>query len=158
MTEFRGRFLLNKPFTDEQAAYLTRFAETRRMKRNIKIASKFPDPLRDAVNLPIGTEAEFFVGGEGDFGDKIDESVLDHNYPPLTQPGLWCQWVPSATMDGIEWDGGEKFYNYVEWIRYIIKNFLIPWGLVLNGSVKWRGEDFDDTGTIVVENNKVSVP
>ena len=101
-------------------------------------------------------EAEYFVGGVGDFGQDDDPSVIDHNDPPKNQPGLWCQWVPSADGGGIEWNGGEKFYYYVEWLNYIIKNFLIPWGLVLNGTVKWRGEDFDDAGKILVKDNVVS--
>ena len=90
------------------------------------------------------------------FGQDDDPSVIDHNDPPKNQPGLWCQWVPSADGEGIEWNGGEKFYYYVEWLNYIIKNFLIPWGLVLNGTVKWRGEDFNDAGKIIVKDNVVS--
>ena len=155
-TEFQGTFSLNKTLTEDQVVYLTKFSETRRMKRDAKIAATLPDPLRNAVGLPIGNEAEYFVGGVGDFGQDDDLSVIDHNDPPKNQPGLWCQWVPSADGEGIEWNGGEKFYYYVEWLNYIIKNFLIPWGLVLNGTVKWRGEDFDDTGKIIVKDNMVS--
>jgi hypothetical protein len=155
-TEFQGTFSLNKTLTEAQVAYLTKFSETRRMKRNAKFAATLPDPFRNAVGLPIGNEAEYFVGGVGDFGQDDDLSVIDHNDPPKNQPGLWCQWVPSADGEGIEWNGGEKFYYYVEWLNYIIKNFLIPWGLVLNGTVKWRGEDFDDTGKIIVKDNMVS--
>ena len=155
-TEFQGTFSLNKTLTEDQVVYLTKFSETRRMKRDAKIAATLPDPLRNAVGLPIGNEAEYFVGGVGDFGQDDDLSVIDHNDPPKNQPGLWCQWVPSADGEGIEWNGGEKFYYYVEWLNYIIKNFLIPWGLVLNGTVKWRGEDFDDAGKIIVKDNVVS--
>ena len=155
-TEFQGTFSLNKTLTEDQVVYLTKFSETRRMKRDAKVAATLPDPLRNAVGLPIGNEAEYFVGGVGDFGQDDDLSVIDHNDPPKNQPGLWCQWVPSADGEGIEWNGGEKFYYYVEWLNYIIKNFLIPWGLVLNGTVKWRGEDFDDAGKIIVKDNVVS--
>ena len=155
-TEFQGTFSLNKTLTEDQVVYLTKFSETRRMKRDAKIAATLPDPLRNAVGLPIGNEAEYFVGGVGDFGQDDDLSVIDHNDPPKNQPGLWCQWVPSADGGGIEWNGGEKFYYYVEWLNYIIKNFLIPWGLVLNGTVKWRGEDFNDAGKIIVKDNVVS--
>ena len=155
-TEFQGTFSLNKALTEDQVTYLTKFSETRRMKRNAKFAATLPDPFRNAVGLPIGNEAEYFVGGVGDFGQDDDLSVIDHNDPPKNQPGLWCQWVPSADGEGIEWNGGEKFYYYVEWLNYIIKNFLIPWGLVLNGTVKWRGEDFDDAGKIIVKDNVVS--
>jgi hypothetical protein len=41
-------------------------------------------------------------------------------------PGFWCDWVPTPDMQGIEWNGNEKFYDYVEWLELIIKKFLIP--------------------------------
>jgi hypothetical protein len=44
-----------------------------------------------------------------------DLSIIDHNYPPENQPGLWCQWIPNEDGTAICWDGGEKFYNSIEW-------------------------------------------
>ena len=82
--------------------------------------------------------------------------MVDHNVPPTGQPGLWCQWVPSSDNQGLEWDGGEKFYSYTEWLKYLVKQFLAPWGYVLSGSVAWDGEDHSDRGTLVVRNNVVS--
>lgn len=80
----------------------------------------------------------------------------------LCQPGLWCQWevkrdwkMPSNTC--LFWDGGEKFYNYVEWLNYLIKHFFSKWGIVFNGSIEWQGEDSSDKGIIVVEDNVVKI-
>jgi hypothetical protein len=56
---------------------------------------------------------------------------------------------------GIEWDGGEKFYNYTEWLVYLINKILKPNGYVLNGVVQWQGEEVGDVGEIFVEDNKV---
>jgi hypothetical protein len=69
----------------------------------------------------------------------------------------YCQWVPSCGGKCLEWDGGEKFYRYVEWLRYIISGFLIPWGIVLSGGVEWQGEESCDRGKIVVADNVVKV-
>jgi hypothetical protein len=125
------------------------------MKRNAEIAEKFPDPVREAVNLPIGIEGEFFVGITKNSGQVLDKSVVDYNKQPSTQPSLWCSWI--AHEDGsIEWDGGETFYNYVDWIKYLIQHFIAPWGFTLNGKVKWHGEDPSDSGVIVVNNNIVT--
>lgn len=156
-TEFRGSFSLNKTLAENHFAYLNKFAITRRMKRNPEIASGYLDPVREAVNLPIGNYAEYFTGPSGFRGQDRDESIIEYNSPPPSQPGLWCQWVPSDTGDSIEWDGGEKFYEYVPWIEYLITNFLKPWGYVLNGTVAWRGEEWEDTGKIVIVDNKISV-
>lgn len=70
-------------------------------------------------------------------------------------PGIWCQWVPTEDGAGIEWDEGEKFYEYTDWLEYIVEHFLKPWGYVLNGKVDWEGEARDDVGTIYVKDNKI---
>jgi hypothetical protein len=139
----------------EHAAYLLHFSETRRMRRNPQIAQALPDPVRAAVGLPIGPEGAYFVGGEGYSGQAHDDSVLDYNKPPRGQPGLWCQWIPNEDGTAIVWDDGEKFYCYVEWLEYLIEHFLRPWGYLLNGEIKWQGEDEADQGKIVVTDNGV---
>lgn len=151
-TEFSGSFRLDKPLTEEHAHYLTAFAETRRMKRFAAVAG-IADPVREAVGLPIGPEGAYFVADSAWSSDG--RCVKDHNCPPRGQPGLWCKWVPTADRQGIEWNGMEKFYDYIEWIRYLIEHFLRPWGYTVNGSVCWQGEEVGDAGTIEVVDNFV---
>lgn len=156
-TDFAGEFRLNKALKAEHKQYLEQFCNTRRMARKPKVAEKFPDAIRVAAGLPIGVDGEFYVAG-GEFkGQEHDASIVDYNRPPKTQPSLWCQWIPNGDGTAIEWDGGEKFYDYIEWIEYIIENFLKPWGYKLNGDVKWYGEDSLDLGIISITNNKVKV-
>lgn len=74
-------------------------------------------------------------------------------------PGLYCQWAlqyENLQPVGLAWDGGEKFYDYVEWLEYIIE-LLDDEDVLLEGIVRWRGEDFDDIGFISVVDNKVTV-
>jgi hypothetical protein len=156
-TEFDGHFNLDRPLELNHANYLQRFSETRRMKRNPKELQFINDPIRERVGLPFGVEGEYFVGGGGFAGQDHDDSILEYNSPPSTQPGLWCQWIPTDDLRGIQWDENEKFYDYVEWLQYIVKNFLIPWGYTLNGEVEWSGEEREDIGKIVVVNNDITV-
>jgi hypothetical protein len=44
----------------------------------------------------------------------------------------------------------------VEWLDYLIENFLEPWGIKVNGEVEWQGEERDDRGLIVVKDNEVT--
>jgi hypothetical protein len=155
-TEFTGQFTLAVALTEAQAEYLTAFNQTRRMKRDPQRID-MPDPVREAVGLPLGLEGDYFVGSTADYGQNRTPDVVDGNRPPQGQPGLWCQWTPTDDRTGIEWDGGEKFYNYVEWINYIIGHFLRPWGHSLSGEVTWSGEDASDMGKIRIENNVVKV-
>lgn len=71
-------------------------------------------------------------------------------------PRGYCQWVPTEDGTGIEWDGNEKFYNYIEWLADIIKHFIVPEGRVMSGEVWWSGEDTKDVGIIIVTDNVIS--
>ncbi|MGD9728451.1 MAG: hypothetical protein AB7L09_02675 [Nitrospira sp.] len=127
------------------------------MKRDPALTIQRPDPLREAVGLPVGQEGEFFVGEAGFRGQERGDDVVDGNRAPYTQPGLWCQWEPSGDGERLAWDGGEKFYKYEAWLAYIIDNFLSPWGYSLKGKVSWQGESDGDVGFICVYNNQIYV-
>ena len=142
-TDFSGRFELDKPLAPKMKKFLTMFNETRRMKRNVDEA--------------FGIDGEFFVFGTGSFGQDNDSTIVDFNQQPSTQPSLWCQWTPSEDGTAIEWDGGEKFYAYSEWLFYLINKILAPNGYTLNGTVIWQGEETGDVGKIHVVNNVVTV-
>lgn len=153
-TDFFGSFDISPAIKPEHEEYINKFATTRRMIRNAAVAETLKDDVRKRAGLPVGNEGAFFVGGEGFMGQDRDKSVVDGNNPPRGQPGLWCQWV---VEDGeLRWDGGEKFYEYVEWLKYLVTNFFKPWGYTLNGTVEWQGEDRNDRGLIIVKDNVVT--
>ncbi len=154
-TDFSGEFTLNKPLTAEQAAYINKFSGTRRMKRDAKRCECMLDATREAVGLPVGIEGAYFTGGTGMAGQDRDKSILDYNCKPHGQPGLWCQWTVSEDNLTVQWDRGEKFYYYTEWLEYLIEHFFKRWGYTLNGEVSWFGEDDSDRGTIYVKDNMV---
>ena len=155
-TTFDGKFVLNKRLLDSETLYLLDFSRTRRMQRNPEILQDVPDAARTAVGLPVGEEGCYFVNEKWDEDSEL--SIVDYNHPPKTQPGLWCQWIPTTDGGGIEWNGMEKFYDYVEWLQYLVNNFIEPWGYVLRGEVNWQGEREEDVGMILVENNVIIFP
>lgn len=141
-TDFSGEFNINKPLGDKIKQFLKLFNETRRMGREEGDA--------------FGVEGEFYVFGEGSFGQAKDGRIIDYNKPPSTQPALWCGWTPNEDGTAIVWDESEKFYCYVEWLVYLINKILAPNGYVLNGVVQWQGEENGDVGEIFVNNNVVT--
>ncbi len=141
-TTFKGTLELNKQLTSEDYNFLVNLNKSRRMK--LKVAAKY------------GVEGEFYVNDDLSMWGKSDK-VIDNNTPPSTQPGLWCQWVPTNDRFGIEWDSGEKAYNMEDWIFYIINRYLAPRGYVLNGKVEAYGEDPGDVWAIRVEDNVVRI-
>jgi len=157
-TKFEGSFTITPTLTKEHQDYLIGFSKTRRMKRIVTKVKKLPDPIRIAAGLPIGEEGGYFIGEGDDQSKKImdDDSIKDLNKPPKDQPGLWCQWIPFNNFS-LEWDRGEKFYNYTLWLEYIIKHFLKRWGYNLNGEVIWYGENSEDIGKIIIKENKILI-
>ncbi len=71
-------------------------------------------------------------------------------------PGYWCDWTSTDDGTAIKWNESEKFYDYEEWIKYLITNVLNPWGIKLNGEVTWDGEDSGDHGKICISNSIVT--
>ena len=142
-TDFAGRFQLDKPLAPKVKKFLTMLNETRRMKRNVDEA--------------FGIDGEFFVFGTGEYGQGNDDNIVSFNNEPSTQPSLWCQWIPTEDGTGIEWDCGEKFYSYNDWLFYLIHKILAPNGYTLNGVVKWQGEEVGDVGKIVVIDNVITI-
>lgn len=156
-TDFYGTMSFNKSISEELKNYINKFNETRRMKRDInKIKEIFPNWKEHCFRGNLGADGEYFVGGKGFAGQDEDNSIMNYNRAPGTQPGLWCQWIINDNGE-LEWDGGEKFYDYVEWLKYLIDNFFAPSGYILNGSIEFQGEDYDDFGTINVNDNVVNV-
>jgi len=169
-TDFYGSFQLNKPLDPLHKEYLALFSDTRRMQRDFnKLSVMKADgrgnkrcfELLEKLHLGLGVHGDLYCGtgmcGQdgGGLSKGNDDSVTEYNAPPGSQPGLWCQWVPNDSGAEIEWNGGEKFYDYVPWIKYLITNFLAPWGYKLNGIVEWQGEDREDTGVIQIVDNAV---
>lgn len=114
-----------------------------------------PHPTDKTAMGIYGVNGEYFAIDDGNFGQNDETGVKDHNSSGESMPGLWCQWVPGGDDKEIEWDGGEKFYNYVAWMKWLIEHFFSKWKIKVNGTVNWYGEDRDDTGRIVITKNVV---
>lgn len=138
-TEFEGEFYLDKELDQELFIFLNNFAGNRRMKRNT-------DPK-------YGIEGEFFI--QDYMESKNDTSIIDRNHPPRTQPSLYCYWKPLKNKKGLCAIEADNFYNYTEWLIYLINTFLQPNGYSLNGEVYYYGETREDFGLIKVTNNIV---
>jgi hypothetical protein len=153
-TDFHGQITVDPPLNEAERGYLNKFAGTRRMDR---------------------TKGPYFVDGTGDCGQGRDADINNYNRPPAGQPSLWCQWVPTEDGTAIAWDGGEKFYEADEWMRYLIDHFLKPgaWAKnaasgpkangasifgdhVCNGTIEAHGEDPNDHWLLVVKDNVVT--
>lgn len=144
----------------------------------------YPDLESNDPAKIYGLDGEYFAKDDGRMGQSNDASIIDYNSPAgqigydsnidfntrwdenrrrlkegICQPGLWCQWiiVNEGSDQYLEWDEGEKFYYYVEWLKYLDKHFFKPWGVELEGEIMWQGEETGDVGKIVAKNGKIEV-
>lgn len=175
-TVFSGHLSFQEQPSKELVDYVNRFRSTRRMRRNPDIIKQIdPNWEKHCFQGNLGPEGAYYTQPDvfpvefvknvanstspqiRDFAGQIDDiSVVQYNFPPQGQPGLWCRWCICPNADGeqcLAWDGSEKFYNYDLWLKYLIQHFFIPTGHVLNGQIVWQGEDKDDYGIIHVTNN-----
>jgi hypothetical protein len=159
-TEFEGSVEIVPPLNGHEIAYLRKFAETRRMLRDL---------------------GPYFVDGSGLRGQGDDVDIRDHNANPPEQAGLWCNWEPAEDGTAIEWNGAEKFYNAEDWMTYLISTFLEPGATVqgemaspvpgrhyppafehftfdhaVNGTIDAQGDDPDDRWRLIVTDNIVT--
>lgn len=150
-TVFEGAIYLNHALDESLYAFLKKLNETRRMKRDPQVLKQM------GYSGDYGVEGEFFVEGGGLYGQAHDESILNFNEPPCTQPSLWCQWIPTEDRTAIVWDEGEKFYGAAEWMYYLIETILKPKGYVASGEIFAQGEDPNDRWILSVEENEVCI-
>ena len=93
---------------------------------------------------------------DDDTFDALEE-LVDSRHDYASMPSIWCQWVVGDDRQSIKWDGGEKFYGYIGWIKYINWRFLLPKKIKLNGTVAFQGERPKDGGRIVATNGLIEV-
>lgn len=93
-------------------------------------------------------------------------------------PNDHCRWEVSSDGARIAWDGGEKFYDATEWLRYLIDHYIAGTARVVtpadqltldmvaepffrtqrtvSGVIHASGDDASDVWRIVVRNNVVT--
>jgi len=155
-TDFEGNINIDKPLDDKLKNILNGLNKTRRMKRDVNILAKNLNISVKECKKLYGEYGEFYFNHDSNFGQTHTDDIINYNQPPSGQPNLWCGWLYNEEENTIEWDGSEKFYDYIEWITYI-RDLLSKEGYTLNGGVDWFGEERDDKGTITLKNNKILI-
>lgn len=184
-TNFEGSLIFDKQLTETQKEYINNFCSTRHYKRDTKklmekFKGQFGFPFENLEGKTAediyGIEGEYFVNGEqygggcdintnecpGQISDKKMDYFKQHQLNSKLiddikcVPGLWCDWEVSKDGTELEWNGAEKFYYYIEWLKYLIDRFFNKWDVKLNGRIEWSGEETSDTGLIKVKDSVVT--
>lgn len=103
-TDFVGYVSVEPALNLGECEYLTAFTKSRRWFR--------PEGPYVALDNPFVAETY----------DDLDR----FNRPWPGEPSLWCMWTPCLDGTQLSFDGIEKAYQPVEWMRYLITHFLKP--------------------------------
>jgi hypothetical protein len=158
-TTFEGEFIISPPLDKNQVAYVQAFNRQRHMRRDLRALRKLPNPVRTNVGLPLGDEGVFWID------DPDSHGIRGQNFkelpgldppergpkgidPRIQMPGIWCQWTCSDDGTRLYWDDGEKFYEYIAWLDWMIRQLFKRWRRELIGEVNWWGEEPSDFGII----------
>lgn len=109
----------------------------------------------------MGYTTEF--DGEFKLNKPLDDDTfyaledLDGSFSHGELPDSYCQWKVGTDWQSLKWDGGEKFYYYIEWIRAINRRYLLPKKYLISGEVLFQGESLKDCGRIIATDGKIEV-
>ena len=146
-TDFNGELKIEPVLKPEDKLFLERFSNSRHMKRDV------------VKTIELFGQGNYGVEGEWFLDDKMNPDhtpdIVNYNCPPSTQPGLWCDFCPNEEGTALVWNGNEKTYDGLEWITYLVTNYLAPRGYVVNGRLDAFGEERGDVWAIVVKDNVV---
>ena len=127
---------------------------TRRMARDIGKLAELNNISPVMAERLYGKEGELYYEDFPNSDQTRDPSIIDYNRPPGNQPSLWNNWILDPETSTLSWEPHDKFYNYREWLTYIIDDILAPDGYKVNGYIKWVGDEHPlDRGYTCVNNN-----
>lgn len=52
-------------------------------------------------------------------------------------------------------DNGIDSDGMIQCLKNALNSFFIPYGYTISGTIEWQGDCWDDTGTVILKDNKV---
>lgn len=178
MISYEGYFKINPKLNDYDKYYLLNFNKTIHLKRNV---SYLRDTYkgRNGYNGIYGIYGEFFVNFVVDingkdldnetFSDfiKHNDSIIDHEKSPPTQPNKYCPWVPNSNGDKLFFKPLDKIIitnknenkEYIEsfqWMNWIVNN-IIKNKYKVNGYFEIINKKENYHKTLKINNNKFTL-
>ena len=157
-TDFNGMIKISPNLKELDKEFLDKFFQIRHMKRDM---TKLKDISENLIK-EYGKDGCFYLKDYNNFNEMYDDKTIININDYGDMPSLYCnlEIIEENGETFIQWNGSEKSYGINEengWFTWLIDNFFKPNGYVLNGEMTWQGEEDDDTGTIKIKNNVVSL-
>ncbi|HEY3286381.1 MAG TPA: hypothetical protein VGJ96_04575 [Gemmatimonadaceae bacterium] len=90
----------------------------------------------------------------GRLSDDWSKSAV---FADRSRPVAACHWEPTPDGASLVWNEVQNFRDYDVWLRYLVEQFFAPHGHVLDGEMRFSGEDDADEGVISITRSRVMV-
>lgn len=154
---FRGVFTLNPAPTPARAEFLRAFLAVQHGYWPVEYVSKQSDPLREAVILPLGEDAAFFVGhhsndlrGRHPFVDSCHAFQVG----PGGQPHCgMCPWHLSQDATQLKPDNKGTTMMPMKWLGWLTQHLFQPWQIDITGKVLLDDPCTGQEGAVIAVSN-----
>lgn len=148
-TEFYGGYKFSDNTPLYIIDYLKKYFRTCHIVRDVEKIKSVPEWEKYSFYGNLGYEGELYVNPD-------DKSHGNKNLLAITK---WCHFSIKEKDNCyyLIWNGNSAFYHYEEWLKYIIKRFLAPYNVELNGVMLSVGMEYSDSNYIVIYKNTLSI-
>ena len=154
---FQGAFNLTPALSAAQAAYLDAFLAVQHGFWPPEYIRQQPDLLRDAVGLPLGEDAAFYVGHCSN-GLKGRHPFIDKHRTTSPGPGDQphcgrCPWQLSSDQRQLLPSKKKLTTMPLKWLAWLVTYILAPWKINLTGLASYDDPCTSQEGRIVAESS-----
>ncbi len=154
---FQGAFNLTPALSAAQAAYLHAFLAVQHGFWPLEYVQERPDLVREAVGLPLGEDAAFYVGHHSS-GLRGRHPFIDKHNTTSPGPGEQphcgnCPWQLSPESSQLVPDKKKLAAMPLKWLGWLVTNLLTPWKINVNGVASYDDPCTSQEGRIVAESS-----
>jgi len=154
---FQGAFSLTPALSKAQASYLQAFLAVQHGFWPIEYVQQQSDSLREAVGLPLGEDAAFYVGHFSN-GLKGRHPFIDKHTTTCPGPGDQphcgnCPWELSTDNSQLVPDKKKLATMPLKWLGWLVSHLLTPWKINVTGVASYDDPCTSQEGRIVAESS-----
>lgn len=165
-----GELKLSPALTNRESNFLKDFAKTRHFHRSWRVeddnGKNWVDPnndFRPTFSDPKYKEIYLRSNINNNKEQKQYElnkwRCIDYHKANPGMPSLYCHWIPLDDNKTLKWDN-EDFSKGLDWLKFIIENYINPWRYQLNGELYVTNADSEfpfESGKIIVTDNIITL-
>lgn len=155
---FQGAFQLTPALSAIQIAYLQAFLSVQHSFWPLQYVQQQLDVVREAIGLPLGEDAVFFVGHHTNGLNGRNPFIDKHN---MTSPGPGgqphcgnCPWQVSDDGTQLLPDMKKLAAMPLKWLGWLVTSLLLPWNIDIRGTASYDDPCTSQEGKVFAEGSQ----